>query len=273
MSPHDRAHSIDLLATILAPQGIRTVTTGGDEIGDFLQARYGSIEPDVVRQAWRSSGIDRLDDTTRAVILGVPMDAGAGFERGSFKGPIALRSRMLLAEGAWARLDGSGVVDVGDVMVNPHLIDDTYYAPDFLAQIREDRGWGRDSDLPVSPHSILRRALELIHALAPHARVLLLGGDHSISRVPVEVLVASERYPTGSLGVVHVDAHTDLLERRDGVPHNFATWAYWANEAIGRGQRLQQLGVRTSGRTRDHWSRPWILGSTGASASSASRAP
>ena len=33
----------------------------------------------------------------------------------------------------------------------------------------------------------------------------------------------------------------------------FATWAYHANELVGRGGRLVQVGVRASGARSEHW--------------------
>ena len=52
---------------------------------------------------------------------------------------------------------------------------------------------------------------------------------------------------------MHPDAHTDLLSERLGVKYCFATWAYHANERLGRGGRLVQVGIRASGRPREHW--------------------
>jgi agmatinase len=93
----------------------------------------------------------------------------------------------------------------------------------------------------------------LIAELAPAARVHLIGGDHSMSMVSSGVLARAPRNQAHTLGVVHFDAHTDLLAERDGIRCSFATWAHHANLAIGRGARLQQLGTRISGRTREHW--------------------
>ena len=239
--------AIERLEAMLAPQGILTVTTGGDEIGRLLQARYGSTDPDEVRRAWRA-GLERIAGA-KVVLIGVPMDAGAGFERGSFKGPLGIRS-ALVAGGAYPAMEAAGVVDVGDVRVNPHMVDDAYYAPEVLDAVREARG----VDAPaVTPLSAFAAALDAIRELNPGAKVLHLGGDHSTSRVPVEWLARDPSAKPGELGILHFDAHTDLLAARDGVPHNFATWAYHANEVIGRGGRLVQLGVRVSGRSAKEW--------------------
>ena len=45
------------------------------------------------------------------------------------------------------------------------------------------------------------------------------------------------------------------METRLGVRYCFATWAYHANELIGRRQRMAQVGIRTSRRMREHWER------------------
>lgn len=239
---------LERLTHLLAPQGIKTVTTGTDEIGRFLSARYGTSDADAVDALWR----EELAKIARArvVVIGVPMDAGAGFERGSFKGPLGIRT-ALLAAGAYDSMADAGVVDVGDVRINPHLVDDSYYKSALLDAVRDDRN--TPSELPVAPHTAFRAALEAIREFNPTARVLHLGGDHSTSRIPVEHLVAGSRNERQDLGILHFDAHTDLLDRRDGVPHNFATWAYHANDAIGRGGRLVQLGIRVSGRSAKAW--------------------
>ncbi len=238
---------INRLVSVLAPQGILTVTTGGDEIGRFLGARWGSTDPVEVAQTWIAN-FSKVADA-KAIIVGVPCDVGAGFERGSFKGPLAIRT-ALLAAGMYDRFDAAGVVDIGDIRVNPQLLDDSYYTPEVLDRVREARSL--PADAPVSPLSALRAVLDDLGTLSPGAPVLVLGGDHSLSRVPVDALVARGN-AAQDLGVLHFDAHTDLLDLRDGVPYNFATWAYHANDAIGRGRRLVQVGVRVSGRSREEW--------------------
>lgn len=235
-----------LLEKILAPQGILTVTTGSDEVGEFLQARFGTTDAGEVARRWRAQ-LDAIEDAS-AVVLGVPSDIGAGFERGSFKGPLAIRT-ALGARGSYEAFAEARIVDIGDVRVNPQLLDDSYYMPSLLAQVRAARGV---SNGPVAPLSILRAALDAVATLAPGVPVLVIGGDHSLSRVPVEALVARGNAQK-DLGILHLDAHTDLLDLREGVPYNFATWAHHANDAIGRGRRLIQVGVRVSGRPREEW--------------------
>ena len=234
------------LTDLLAPQGIITVTTGSGEVSHFLRERFGATDPTAVNEAW-SQELARIDGA-RAILVGLPCDVGAGFERGSFKGPLAIRCG-LLARGLYDAFAESGIVDLGDVRVNPQLLDDEYYRDELLDDVRRSRNAPRQS--PVSPLTSLRAVLARLGELNPHAPVLVLGGDHSLSRIPVEVLM--QTYEQGTVGILHFDAHTDLLETRDGVPFNFATWAYHANELIGRRRRLVQVGVRVSGRSREDW--------------------
>lgn len=243
------SNSLETLYQILRPQGIRVYTTGADELGRFVAARYGSLDPVEIDRRWR----DILERIPRAkvVVLGVPMDVGAGFERGSFKGPLGIRSQLLARTGLYQRLEDGGVIDIGDVRVNPSLLSDDYLNDATLELVRRAREHA--SDLPVAPLTILSRAVRCIGELNPGARIHLLGGDHSMSMVTTLALASAPANAGNTLGVVHFDAHTDLLKERDGLECSFATWAHHANEAVGRGGRLQQLGMRISGRTREQW--------------------
>ena len=252
---HNLARPHLQLSHLLSPQGIKTVTTGGDEVGRFLSRQFGSVDIEVAREVWLEQ-LARIEEAN-LILLGVPSDAGAGFERGSFKGPLGVRSAMLDIPGLKEAFQDHGVVDVGDIRVNPHLVAEDMISAKVRDEVRRDRGWQElaDLDMPVTPHGALERALELILVINPGARVLMLGGDHSLSQVPVRVLTRGDRAAKKDLGIVHFDAHTDLLSIRDGVDTNFATWAYHANDMVGRGRRLQQLGIRVSGYDRAHWER------------------
>jgi arginase family enzyme len=100
-------------------------------------------------------------------------------------------------------------------------------------------------------------------SINPDLKIFALGGDHSVAWPVVAALVAARARRSGGgggdagkprpLAIVHPDAHTDLLPSRLGVKYCFATWAYHANDLIGRGGRLVQVGVRASARPRSHW--------------------
>jgi agmatinase len=87
----------------------------------------------------------------------------------------------------------------------------------------------------------------------------MLGGDHTVSWPVLAPLLEG---PTDDLGIVHFDAHTDLLPERLGIRYCFATWAYHANAALlanaspsAPRERMIQIGIRASGKPRAHWER------------------
>lgn len=233
-----------------AAGGIYTVSTGTKDQLALQRLVYGAASDDAVRPSWRRA-LERLGDA-RVVLLGVPSDVGAGFVRGSSFGPQAIR-RALIEHGSWLYQDPR-VVDVGDVLVVPQLLHDDMSSAEQLAATRAAIHGDDASSFPwpVSPLSVTEAALRLIRQLAPDAVPIVLGGDHSIGW-PVTAAIAEGR--AHALGILHFDAHTDLLEHRLGVRYCFATWAYHANELIGRSRRLHQVGLRISRKTREHWER------------------
>jgi arginase family enzyme len=242
------------LARLLRPAGggIHLVSTGKAEQLALQRRLYGVASEEAVRARWLED-LARAS-TARAVLLGIPSDVGAGFQRGANLGPAAIRARLL--EHDPARLDrarAAGVVDLGDVFVVPQLLHDEMLSPAQLAASRRalypDLPAAEAAALPVSPLSIAERALGLVLAANPRAKVLALGGDHSAAWPVVKALAGARP----GLGIVQIDAHTDLLPERLGVRYCFGTWSYHANELLGRGGRLVQVGTRASGRDRAHW--------------------
>jgi agmatinase len=237
------------LATLLRPAGggIHVVSTGVAEQLALSMQIYRASDREGVDTAWREA-ISRLGNA-RAVVLGVPSDVGAGFARGASFGPQRIREALIADPKS--RYHREDVIDVGDVFVVPQLLHD-----DMLSSAQADMtrravyGSEAASDLPVSPLSIASAALATIRELAPNAAPLILGGDHSVGWPGLSACAAGREQQTG---ILHFDAHTDLLAERLGVRYCFATWAYHANELVGRGGRLAQVGIRISGKTRAHW--------------------
>ena len=210
----------DQLTHLLRPAGagLHTVSTGKAEQLALQRALYQVDDAALVPAAWRRS-LQALA-TARVVVLGIPSDCGAGLVRGAAFGPAALRS-ALLRQPARARLAGlAGVVDAGDVAVVPHLLHD-----DMLNEAQKQSCRQAlyptlapevAAALPVSPLSIAERALDCLFEINPGARLLVLGGDHSVAWPVVAALVRQPGAPP--LGIVQPDAHTDLLPERLGVP-------------------------------------------------------
>jgi arginase family enzyme len=246
--------AIEELALLLRPAGggVHLVSAGRDEQLAAQRRLYGVSTDDEVRSRFR----DRLSriGAARAVVLGIPSDVGAGHLRGANQGPLAIRTRLLEEDPAWlSRAGSNGLLDLGDVLVVPQLLHDEMLSAGQLDASRRALHPGLAPEaaarLPVSPLSVAERVLDLVLSLNPSAAPILLGGDHSTAWPAVAAL---SRVRPG-LGVVQVDAHTDLLEERLGVKYCFGTWSFHANDLLGRGGRLVQLGIRASRRDRIHW--------------------
>jgi guanidinobutyrase len=246
------AAALDELSLLLRPAGggIHTVSTGRAEQDRLQRQLYGGQTAAEVRTLWQTS-LARIA-AAKVAILAIPSDCGAGLVRGASFGPQALRLGLLAHRPDLFK--DPAVVDVGDVVVIPHLLSDEMVSEPQKAACRAalypTLAPAAAAALPVSPLSIAERALDRIFDLNPGIKLLVLGGDHSVAW-PVAVALKRRRAP--DLGIVQPDAHTDLLPHRLGVRICFATWAYHANELIGRGGRLVQVGVRASGRSREHW--------------------
>ncbi|MCM2334713.1 MAG: arginase family protein [Anaeromyxobacteraceae bacterium] len=247
---------VDLLTTLLRPPGagIHLVSTGREAQEALVRRLAGAETDDEVQQRWRISL--RGLGMARVVLLGVPSDTGAGYRRGANLAPAAIRARLLEADKGWfGRARAAGLVDLGDVFTVPQLLHDEQLAPAQLEACRAALYPGRPpaeaAALPVSPLSIAEAALRAVLAEHPHLKVLVLGGDHSCAWPAVAALAAARP----GLGVVQIDAHTDLLPERLGIRLCFGTWSFHANELLGRGGRLVQVGIRASRHDQAHWER------------------
>jgi agmatinase len=155
-----------------------------------------------------------------------------------------------------ARAARAGIVDVGDVFSVPQLLTDEMLSEEQKRRTRAalyGPAAAADDDLPVAPLSIAERAIDLLFARNRDLRLFVLGGDHSVAWPVVAALARNVRQDEQPWAIVHLDAHTDLLPERLGVRTCFATWAYHANDLLGRGGRLVQVGVRASSRSKQHW--------------------
>jgi arginase family enzyme len=236
---------LDELATILRPAGggIFLFSTGKAQQLALQQKLYGATHEDDVQKRFKER-LERIA-TARGVLLGIPSDVGAGFRRGAMFGPQAIRLK-LLERGKLPK----DLLDLGDVFCVPQLLHDDMLSKAQRDTVRASIYPGFSEQLPVSPLSIAERAWQLIFALNPKVKPFVLGGDHSTALPGVVALAKAREHP---IGIVQPDAHTDLLQRRLGVDYCFATWSWHANQAIGRSKRLVQVGIRASGKSKEHW--------------------
>ena len=246
---------LETLGALLRPAGggIHTVSTGRSAQVRLQSRLYDATDDATIAMRWRESLAQIA--TARVAILAIPSDTGAGLVRGAAFGPGALRAALLeLIPDFRERAARAGIIDVGDVFVVPQLLHDEMLSHGQIeatrAAIYPQLDPAVRARLPVSPLSATQEVVTRLLALNPALKIFALGGDHSITWPVIAALAAARRRP---FAIVHPDAHTDLLPHRLGVKYCFATWAYHANEAIGRSQRLVQVGVRASGKPRTHW--------------------
>ena len=243
-----RTALLDELALYLRPpgQGIYAVSTGKAALEEATRSYLGGVDSNA---PWRRHLETIADPDVGVALLGVPSDVGAGIVRGAAWGPTAIRRE----------LGSAPVLDLGDVFTIPHLIEDEACSTAQLERSREAMYAGVMAPfrrgLPVSPISVTRRVYALLAALDPDLKIMLLGGDHTVTWPAMAELLQGGPTRNEDVGIVHFDAHTDLMPERLGVEHCFATWAWHANQLLGGGQRLIQLGIRASGKDRAHWER------------------
>jgi agmatinase len=248
---------MDDLSHFLRPAGggIHTVSTGRAEREALQRALYDARDEAEVQSKWRAALASI--GSARVAVLGIPSDCGAGLVRGAAFGPEAVRAALLRRMPDFpARAARAGIVDVGDVFCVPQLLTDDMLSDEQRRRTRvalygpQAAGQAADNEWPVAPLSIAERVVGELLDARPGLRIFMLGGDHSVAW---PVVAALGRRTSEPWAIVHADAHTDLLPERLGIRICFATWAYHANELVGRGGRLVQIGVRTSSRPKQHW--------------------
>ncbi len=236
---------LDELSWYLKPpgQGVYAVSTGKKELEAFTKSYLNLAE---VPQEWRThlAQLKGMRDQAFVAILGIPSDCGAGIVRGAARGPEAIRKH-------WGK---APAFELGDVFVVPHFIRDEMLSKSQI-KMSQKQLYGavsstKRSKLPVSPISIGKKVYELFKQICPKAKILMLGGDHTVTTAAIEGLFAKKMKDTA---IVHFDAHTDLNQQRLGVETCFATWAYDANRRIGSKGRLIQIGIRASARDQAYW--------------------
>jgi guanidinobutyrase len=200
--------------------------------GQFPQPLGGNEMP-------RFGGITtfmRLPGTTQAAaldaaVVGVPFDIGTSNRPGARFGPRGIRSESVLLRPynmatRAAPFDSLRIDDVGDVATNPYNVADSmerieaFYRP------------------------LLGQGLKTVS----------MGGDHTIV-LPILRAMAAQH---GPVGLVHVDAHTDINDTMFGerIAHG-TPFRRAVEEGLLDGARVAQIGVRGTGYQADDfdWSR------------------
>lgn len=234
----------DLTKLLTLPgNGVYTVHTGQQKKEKLFKEYFGTTDVKEAEIKWTKS-LNVLNPKVPWVI-GVPSDNGGGIQRGANWGPLMIRQEILS--------ESKNYQDLGDVRVIPHLLHDKYLNADTI-KICQKALYGKVNTLPVSPLSITEKALKDLYKKYPSARILGFGGDHSISYPLVKTWLES-RKNFKKAGLLHFDAHTDLMDIRLGIDLCFGTWTYHILDELATTDHIIQVGVRSSGKTKQHWKR------------------
>lgn len=233
-------NKLKLLLT-LPGNGVHTVHTARERKERLREKIYGTKDPERARKIWEKQ-IDELK-TDKPLMIGIPSDNGGGIQRGANWGPLAIRGEILR--------EYDRFTDIGDVRVIPHLLHDKYLNEKTIRDCRKAL-YGKSVKLPVSPLSIAEEAVREVYKKNPGAKIFGLGGDHSTSYPLVKEWILS-RKDKKKAGVLHFDAHTDLLEHRLGIDLCFGTWTYQILGFLTNRDHLLQIGIRSSGKTKAYW--------------------
>ena len=159
--------------------------------------------------------IEALEKGAVAVI-GIPLDENSSFLRGAALGPP--RIREVLHSGSSNMMTESGT------------------------DLKNASGWSDVGDMELAQGDIAFAEIErtVSAILTRGARILSLGGDHSIT-YPIIRAYASRFKP---LTILQIDAHPDTYNVYDGNRHSHACpFARIMEEELA--ERLVQVGVRT----------------------------
>ena len=242
ISWNELKHKAKLYLT-LPGNGVFTVHTAREKKDNLFKKLYKTTEN--VQPLWEKS-LDSLPlhDT---IILGLPSDTGGGIQRGANWGPLFLRDTLLNLG------DDLKAFDVGDVRVIPHLLHDKYLNLETIENCRKALYGDKMINLPVSPLSIAYDFAKSLHQVFPSKRIFTIGGDHSASYPVVRAYLEEKSAKGIKVALIHFDAHTDLLTERLGIDICFGTWTAQVLPFLESPDCLIQLGIRSSGKDRNHW--------------------
>jgi agmatinase len=182
--------------------------------------------------------VPTLEQAGRAdvAVLGAPFDGGTTFRAGSRYGPGGIREASLLLRPYNDALDVSPfaerqIVDAGDAPASPVDI--------------------------IAAHQAIEDAAGALHRSG--ARVLGLGGDHSVSLPLLRAAAATH----GQLSLLQLDAHTDTWDAYFGSKLTHGTMFRRAvEEGVINGHSSVQIGLRGSMYSPDDYADNAELGFT-----------
>jgi len=228
--------------------GVFTVHTAKDKKDALKKKLFGneSVENQTYKAIWENNINEELAKAS-LILLGIPSDTGGGIQRGANWGPLYLREALLQS------YEEIKIFDIGDVFVNPHLLDDKYLNQETIDLCRLAQYGDEKIHLPVSPLSIAYDFANHFHEIYKSKKIFAIGGDHSVSYPLVRAYLESKKRLNKKVALIHFDAHTDLLKSRLGIDRCFGTWTSQIMPFLDSPKHLIQLGIRSSGKDRQHW--------------------
>jgi arginase len=156
-------------------------------------------------------------------IIGIPFDSNSSYMKGAAKAPKLIRDALFCdSSNLWTE----NAIDLGSTF-------NWQFLPD-MELIEREQSFAQ---IEKSIHELLQL----------NARVITLGGDHSIT-LPL-IRAYSQFYP--KLNILHMDAHPDLYDELEGNRYSHASpFARIMEEKLA--VRLVQVGIRTMTGHQNH---------------------
>ncbi|MGQ0627147.1 MAG: agmatinase [Phycisphaerales bacterium] len=158
-------------------------------------------------------------------LFGVPFDGGVTFRPGARFGPRAIREASQYIK---------------------------RYSPEHAVDVCEVLSIADAGDAPVSPYEI-PATLELVSDFAAgidepdpaHAKLLAVGGDHSIAYANIRATYARRAEPAGGLGCIHFDSHLDTVDAVWGSRWGHASpFRRAIEEGLINPQKMVSIGIK-----------------------------
>ena len=226
--------------------GVFTVHTAADVIEQVQKTIYPQTKIKDVPTKWENS-LSELPSHKGPVLLGICSDCGGGIHRGANWGPLFVRQYLY----KYSQFDN--LLDIGDIKVIPHLLHDKYLNEETISECRDALYQNKNESLPVSPLSIAEKVCDEVNSLPSSPPIFSIGGDHSVSYPIVKSWLKAKKKQGKKVAILHFDAHTDLMDKRQGIDLCFATWAYQVLEDLDDPSLMIQFGIRSSGQPKEHW--------------------
>ncbi len=166
-------------------------------------------------------------------LLGFGFDGTACFRKGTKDGPDAIRA-----------------VSTGIESYSPYLDDDLEHRSNLYDLGNLPVGNSDDHEANWNQaNEALYKLLEDINIKSENSKLLTLGGEHSISYVPIKTYL--EAYD--DLVLLHLDAHADLRDGYEGYHYSHASIIRRSLDHMTDKHKLIQYGIRSGTKDEYKW--------------------